>query len=558
MQMTPKKTRAAIYARYSSDLQNDRSCDDQFHMARSYAERDGLQVVATFADRARSGASFLDRDGLLDLMQAAKLGRFDVLLVESLDRLSRDQEDLAGLFKRLNFFNVEIRTLNEGVATSVHVGLRGLVGQLFLADLGQKVRRGHVGRVRDGKIPGSIAYGYRRIAGKPGEVEIDPEASAIVRRIFTEYASGKSPKLIAVDLTADGVPAPRGGAWTHHAFVGGRGKGQKKGFVSNRIYVGELHWNRLRSVRNPETGRVIKRAAPEADHVFVDMPHLRIIDDELWGAAHRVLEGRSARANGIGRHPAVRSRSTSLLAGILYCGRCEAPMWVGQNSRNGNGRMVCREAYLRSACEHSKSYDVSQLERVVLAGLTEQLADEALMARFVAAYRDERRKLERAARSDSASIKRRLSEIEAAQFRLVNALEAGKTPEALIIPRLQALEAERAALSERERLAKHETNVIDLHPQAVARYREAVLTLQTNLSQPIASVEARLAFRNLVERVVVIPTPKRAPYEVALHGRLAALMGIDLSPPARRARDIAAEQGVICSDEVPSEKSVSS
>src|SRR5215216_1329690 len=87
--------------------------------------------AASYADRARSGASFFDRDGLLDLIASAKAGAFDVVVVESLDRLSRDQEDLAGLYKRLTYFKVEIRTLNEGVATPVHIGLQASWASFF-------------------------------------------------------------------------------------------------------------------------------------------------------------------------------------------------------------------------------------------------------------------------------------------------------------------------------------------------------------------------------------------------------------------------------------------
>jgi site-specific DNA recombinase len=212
--MTKDNGRAALYARYSSELQRDRSIDDQFALSRGYAEREGIPIVAEFSDRARSGASFLDRDGLLDLMQAAKRREFNVLIVESLDRLSRDQEDLAGLYKRLKFFSVEIVTLNEGKVTEVHVGFRGLFGQLFITDLAQKVRRGHKGRVREGKIPGSIPYGYRKVPGRCAHPEIHPEHAEVVRRIFREYAAGITPRDIAAGLNRDGIPGPKGGLWS--------------------------------------------------------------------------------------------------------------------------------------------------------------------------------------------------------------------------------------------------------------------------------------------------------------------------------------------------------
>jgi site-specific DNA recombinase len=95
--------RAAIYARFSTDLQNERSVDDQVALCEDYARREGYAVVAKYEDRARSGASVLGRDGLLKLLDDARAGLFDVLIAEALDRLSRDMEDLAGIYKRFSF-----------------------------------------------------------------------------------------------------------------------------------------------------------------------------------------------------------------------------------------------------------------------------------------------------------------------------------------------------------------------------------------------------------------------------------------------------------------------
>ena len=115
--------KVAIYARYSSDLQKDRSIEDQFALLEAFALNNQLQIVMRFEDRAKSGTSIMGRDGLMSLMEAARDGLFQAILVESLDRLSRDQEDLAGIFKRPNFYGVEIRTLHEGAADEIHVGI---------------------------------------------------------------------------------------------------------------------------------------------------------------------------------------------------------------------------------------------------------------------------------------------------------------------------------------------------------------------------------------------------------------------------------------------------
>ncbi len=163
--------RAVIYARFSTDLQNERSIDDQTRLCRDYCEKRGLTIAATYEDRARSGASMFGRDGLLAMMDRAREGAFEVVVVEALDRLSRDMEDLAGIHKRLAYAGIELRAVHEGRADTVTVGLRGLVAQLYREDGAKKVKRGMAGVIRDGRHAGGRAYGYRPIAGKAGEME---------------------------------------------------------------------------------------------------------------------------------------------------------------------------------------------------------------------------------------------------------------------------------------------------------------------------------------------------------------------------------------------------
>ncbi|MGT2467396.1 recombinase family protein [Mesorhizobium atlanticum] len=141
---------------------------------------------------ARSGASIVGRDGVMAMMDAARDGLFDVLIVEALDRLSRNQEDLAGIYKRLTHVGIEIRAVHDSRADVVQIGIRGLVGALYLQDLAQKVRRGMAGVVREGRNAGGRAYGYAPVPGKPGELSIVPHEAEIVVRIFEAFAEGRS------------------------------------------------------------------------------------------------------------------------------------------------------------------------------------------------------------------------------------------------------------------------------------------------------------------------------------------------------------------------------
>ena len=92
--------RAAIYARFSTELQNDKSIDDQEALCRAYAAREGHEVVQVYSDAAKSGGSIQGRPGVQQLMRDAGQDRFQVIIVEALDRLSRDMEDLAAYFSQ--------------------------------------------------------------------------------------------------------------------------------------------------------------------------------------------------------------------------------------------------------------------------------------------------------------------------------------------------------------------------------------------------------------------------------------------------------------------------
>ena len=117
--------RAAIYARYSSDLQSEASIEDQIRLCREYAERNSNVVFTVYTDYAISGGSLSNRPGMLGLLEDAKQGKFDLLIAEALDRISRDQEDTAAIFKRLSHVNVAIFTMAEGEINELHIGTFG-------------------------------------------------------------------------------------------------------------------------------------------------------------------------------------------------------------------------------------------------------------------------------------------------------------------------------------------------------------------------------------------------------------------------------------------------
>ena len=128
-----------------------------------------------------------------------------------------------------------------------------------------------------------------------------------VRRVFREFADGASPRAIARRLNGEGVSGPSGKLWMDTTIRGHAKRGA--GLINNELYIGRLVWNRLRYVKNPETGKRVSRINPPEEWVVAEVPELRIVDDELWQAVkHRqgeiteqyatVIEAtQSARAN---------------------------------------------------------------------------------------------------------------------------------------------------------------------------------------------------------------------------------------------------------------------
>jgi DNA invertase Pin-like site-specific DNA recombinase len=144
----------------TSENQRDASIADQLRVCREHAERQQWVVTREYTDHAVSGATLL-RSGFQALMREALDRGVDIVMAESLDRFSRDQEDAASLFKRLTFAGVRVVTLAEGDITHLHIGFKGTMNAVFLKDLADKTHRGLRGRIEDGKSAGGLCYGYR-------------------------------------------------------------------------------------------------------------------------------------------------------------------------------------------------------------------------------------------------------------------------------------------------------------------------------------------------------------------------------------------------------------
>ena len=514
-------TDAVIYARYSSDLQNDASIEDQIRLCDERAKQNGERIVQSYTDHAISGASMM-RPGIQMLMQDAAAGKFSVVYAEALDRISRDQEDIAAIYKRLSFAGVRIMTLSEGEISHLHIGLKGTMNALFLKDLALKVRRGLRGKVESGLSGGSLPYGYEVVKkfdanGEPvrGERRVNEEQAAIVRRIYREYIQGRSPRAIALQLNKEGVPGPTGGQWSPSSINGNRRRGI--GILNNEIYIGVIVWNRQTFVKNPDTGKRVPRFNPESEWIRSEVPDLRIVDQDLWDE----VKGRQRELPDKKEDFWKAQRPRYLLSGLLKCGECG-----GGCSKTNHNRYGCSTAKNKGTCSNTLKIHQDEIEALVLSTLQKHLMNEELCAEFCEEYARRMNELAMQQRAKFNSYRAELTRLDGAKRRIVKAVIDGFANQTL----KQELDRVEARYAELESLLDGaEESPVLLHPNMSKRYQQEVTALVCTLKDDQRRDEAIGLLRSLIDRIELTPNEERTALTIDLYGDLAGILAIAMS-----------------------------
>ena len=518
--------RAALYARYSSDQQSSASIADQQRICRERAEREGWQLAGSYEDAAITGASMILRPGIQKLLADVQGGKFDIVLAEALDRVSRDQADVATLFKHLQFARVPLVTLAEGEISELHVGLKGTMNALFLKDLAKKTHRGLRGRVEKGFSAGAVGYGYRmvrRLSSEGelvrGEREIDLAQALIVERIFREFADGKSPLAIARDLNAEGIPGPKGLAWRDTSIRGDVRRGT--GIINNELYLGVRVWNHKHYVTEPGTGKTITRFNPESEWIRNEVPELRIVSDELWQAAKRQQQALAERNAGMKEAAQARAllnarRPAYLLSGLLECGTCGGTYAIVVSDRYG-----CVGHHRSRTCPNSRTIRREELERRALAGVADRLVSADKIEAAVVAYAAHINRENREQRVQADADTRALARIERAIAGIMAAIEDGLY-QPTMKARMAELDREKADVT--ARLAEAPQAIPDVHPGIAEIYKRKVAALTETLQDPTTRLDASNDIRSLVGKIVLHPGEKRGQVHATLHGSLIGIL----------------------------------
>jgi DNA invertase Pin-like site-specific DNA recombinase len=376
---------AAVYARYSSDLQDASSINGQIRKAKDWASKNGftIQEQHRFIDEAISGTKN-SRLGLEQMLVVAERGEFNILIVESLSRLARSHVYTSTVMMHLVYvLKIRIVGIDDGCDTNnsgweLLAGIKNILNEQYIRDLGKMVRRGHIENLMQGFSAGDLCFGYKsepvqenRIRGRNQTPKkryvIDDEKAVWVRRIFNWYVNeNRSLHWIAKELTRLDVPKDHRATTSlwRHTIV--------HRILSNRKYLGIWAWGQKRSERNPITGciRCFQCSPEEVAQYTRQFPELRLIDDSQFAKAQDLLKNRQNlqwRQNGKVRKNN-RGQTKYLLTSLIKCGDCGETFQVdGKKSqyiychhRRHGGTCECRTLLPRLLAEKRILQELSQ------------------------------------------------------------------------------------------------------------------------------------------------------------------------------------------------------
>ncbi len=379
--------RVAIYARYSSENQSEKSIDDQIRVCQKYIEANGFlfDEKQIYVDEAISG-SIHNRPGLQALEKAIENKEVDAVAVDDLSRLSRSNHQMLTLVQKFDFYQIKIISVSDGIITDddnskLGIHIRGLINELYLDDLKKKTMRGLEGQKLRGYSTGESVYGYKSCPvgelrlnkkGQPtyeGMVhKIYDEEAAVVRRIFRDFIAGKSINSIAQHLNEEKVPTRRSGDWNTSTL---------SRILKNEKYTGLWVWRKFKNVRDPMTGKRKQVVRAEKEQISSFKEALVIVDKETWEQAQRrwvEMEGawpmiKQSEKTSQPQRSYIYSNPTHVLAGLIKCKCCDGAMV--QVSGKGGGYYGCYNAK-RKVCTNKLMIPRKRIETIILNDLKEK------------------------------------------------------------------------------------------------------------------------------------------------------------------------------------------
>lgn len=301
------KPKVAIYCRLSQEDRNKKKEEDdsesiknQKIMLTEYAEEMDWDIYGVFSDDDYAGTD-RNRPDFNRMIRLAEEKKIDIILCKSQSRFARELEMVEkyinGLFLDwgIRFVSItdNIDTAKEG--TTVIRQMTGVMDENHLAKLSNDVKAGLRAKRKKGEHTGGLVlYGYMKDPNEKGHLIIDPEASEVVREIFSLYDKGLGKTAIARELNNRGIPNP-----TQYKFEKGiihKKPKNKLGTIwkyfsiddvlHNEMYVGNMVQGKYGSVNYKSKKNKPK---PKEEWVIVKGTHEPIIDIELWNRVQRKI-----------------------------------------------------------------------------------------------------------------------------------------------------------------------------------------------------------------------------------------------------------------------------
>lgn len=379
--------KVAIYARYSSENQSEKSIDDQVRVCRKYIQDNGMSAEDRhiYVDEAMSG-SIINRPGLQALERGAENKEFEAVAVDDLSRLSRSNHQMLTLVMKFNYLQVKLISVSDGIVADddnakLGIHIRGFINELYLDDLKKKTMRGLEGQKIRGFSTGENVYGYYtqpigelrlNKKGKPKydgmAHKIQPEEAEVVKMIFKGFIDKKSIGKIVKELNNDKIPTKRG-------LPGGWNMSTVSRILKNEKYTGLWIWRKWKNVRDPMTGKIKKVVRVEKEQLTFFKEDLAIIDKDLWEKAQkRWQEIDGAWPVSKNKKPFYQQKSYThtspnhLLSGLLKCNSCDGAVVLV----SGKGYYGCYNAR-RKTCGNNLYLPRKRIEETIITELKRKI-----------------------------------------------------------------------------------------------------------------------------------------------------------------------------------------
>lgn len=368
----------ALYCRLSRDdgTEGDsNSVVNQKKLLQKYAKDNGFQNPRVYVDDGYTGTNF-NRPAFQQMIEDIELGYISTIIVKDMSRLGRNYLEVG--YYTDNYFpqkNVRFIAINDGVDSAdgdnEFAPIRNVINELYARDISRKVRSSYRIRGNSGEPLSKPPYGYIESPDNPKKWIIDPEAAAIVKRIFQMSLEGKGNETIARTLHEEKVLVPT----SYMIEKGIRQSGRKPAdpykwmattvgrILESQEYCGDVINFKTYSRSFKDKRRL---ANPKENWVIFKDVHEPIVDRETFELVQKSIKNTKRRA------PKPENGEKSIFSDLLYCSDCGHKLWHHVNPRNKDIKFFSCSNYkkdTRGTCDARHYVRADAIEQVVMLEL---------------------------------------------------------------------------------------------------------------------------------------------------------------------------------------------